>query len=174
VKVNFACGKMTWDGFYCIDAVQHSSATRQVDLLHAFTFYDNGILRNPLPLDMDCATEVHCYHFIEHVYQWEAPAVIKEFRRILKPGGKLVMECPNIELAARNLIAGGPRVDQMAMWPLYGDPKTRDPYMCHRWGYTKATMKELLRECGMKEISFAAPQTHGKRKNRDMRVECIT
>lgn len=169
MKVNFACGRQTWRGFYCIDAVEHPRATRPPDLLHAFTFTD-GILNNPLPLDDGVASEVHAYHFIEHVYAWEAPAVIREFKRILRPSGLLVLELPNLELACRNLLKG--MKDQMCMWPLYGDPGTKDPFMCHRWGYTPATIGDLLKSCGMKGIDVAAPQTHGCKLQRDMRVEC--
>lgn len=170
MKINFACGKQTWDGWYCIDAVQHPKASRPVDLLHAFRFNDCALV-NRLPLDDCVANEVHAYHFIEHVYQWEAAAILHEFKRLLKPSGKLVLELPNIELACKNLLSGS--TDQFSMWPLYGDPGTRDVYMCHRWGYTRETIGKLLKTCGFRQISVLKPQTHGARKNRDMRVECL-
>jgi predicted SAM-dependent methyltransferase len=169
MRINFACGKQTWDGWYCVDAAQHPKATRPVDLLHAFKF-DGELLLNKLHLDSDVADEVHSYHFIEHVYQWEARAVIMEFKRLLKPGGRLVLELPNLELACKNLLKGS--TDQFSMWPLYGDPGNRDVYMCHRWGYTQDTIRNLLKSCGMRQILMLDPKTHGARKNRDMRVEC--
>lgn len=168
MKINFACGKQTWPGFFCIDAVPHPKATRAPDLLHALQF-DGERIVNPIPLDDGCAEEVHSYHFIEHVYAWEAPAVIAEWRRLLKPGGLLVLELPNIEHAARNLLNG--LSDQMNMWPFYGDPSHRDPYMCHRWGYTPRTIMGLLSRGGFTEIVMGEPRTHGARVNRDMRVE---
>ena len=168
MRVNFACGKQTWPGWYCVDAVAHPKATRPPDLLHAFKF-DNGRLVNPLPIESGIATEVHAYHFIEHVYLWEAPAVLAEWRRLLKPGGGLVLELPNIEAAARNLLAG--MHDQMCMWPFYGDPQHKDPFMCHRWGYTPKTLKKLLTDNGFSDIRLLPPQTHGKRTTRDMRAE---
>jgi predicted SAM-dependent methyltransferase len=168
MRVNFACGKQTWDGWYCVDAQQHSKASRPVDLLHAFRF-DGKTLLNSLPIYDQQADEVHAYHFIEHVYAWEAPAVIREFRRILKPGGRLVLELPNLEKACKNLLQK--TTDQYSMWPLYGDPGTMDPFMCHRWGYTPKTITALLKGAGFKRIAVLPPQTHGARKNRDMRVE---
>lgn len=170
MKVNFACGKQTWPGFYCVDAVQHPKASRPLDLIHAFEF--NGeILVNPLPLADGCCDEVHSMHFLEHVYQWEALAVVLEFHRLLKSGARLVLELPDLEKSAKNLLLGSP--DQMSMWPLYGDPGHKDPYMCHRWGYTPATIQGLLRGSGFRDIRILPPQTHGARHNRDMRVECI-
>jgi len=168
MRINVGCGKQTWDGFYCVDAVRHPKATRAPDLLHAFQFHGSE-LTNPLPLRDSVADEVHAYHYVEHVYRWEAPAMLQEFHRLLRIGGLLVLELPNIEAAARNLIAG--MDDKMVMWPLYGDPGHVDPYMCHRWGYTPKTIKALLLECGFNEIRIKPPVTHGARANRDMRVE---
>jgi SAM-dependent methyltransferase len=170
LKLNIACGKQTWPEFFCVDAVAHQKATRPPDLLHAFEF-DGTKLSNPLPLDDGCADELHSYHFLEHVYRWQAPALLREFHRLLKDGGRLILELPNIEAAARNLLAGMP--DQMCMWAFYGNPDERDTFMCHRWGYTPNSVKALLTECGFRSIAIKPPKTHGERINRDMRIECV-
>lgn len=171
MNINIGCGKQTWNDFYCIDAVQHPKASRDVDLIYRFDFWSDGRLKEEIPLSAGVADEVHCYHFIEHVYAWEAASVIEELRRLLKQGGKLILELPNIEAAAKNLIKGD--TDQMCMWPLYGDPGTKDKFMCHRWGYTPKTIRALLKGCGLKDVEVLPPQTHGRRNNRDMRVEAI-
>lgn len=171
VKVNVGCGKQTWDGFYCIDAVRHPKASRDPDLIHAFTFGPCGELENPIPLPDSCADEVHNYHFIEHVTRWQSPSILAEFRRLLKPGARLVMELPNLESACRNLLAG--MNDQMSMWPIYGDWNHKDEFMLHKHGYTPDTIKNLLKECGFTSIKILPPQTHGARNNRDMRVEAF-
>lgn len=168
VKINFGAGKQTWPGFFCVDAVQHPKAARPLDLVHAVTF-EGEKLANPLPFPDECASELHSYHFLEHVYRWEAPSLVAEWHRLLKVGGILVLELPNIKLAAKNLLAGS--TDQMSMWGLYGDPDWRDPYMCHRWGYTPETLTELL--AGFGRMRFVPPRTHGARANRDMRCEAI-
>ena len=168
MKINVGAGKQTWDGFYCIDAVQHPKATRPLDLIHAFEF-EGEHLKAPVPLPDGCADEVHSYHFIEHVHEWQAPTLVKEWKRLLKPGGLLVIECPNIELAARNLLNG--MGVQWSMWPLYGDGTHRDPLMCHKFGYTPASLMALLKACGFTKVLAKPPVTHGARLNRDMRLE---
>ena len=170
MKLNIACGKQTWPGYYCVDAVPNPKASRPLDLIHAFTFKSEQ-LENPLPIEDGAATELHNYHFIEHVYRWEAPALVSEFYRLLASGGRLFMELPDLEKSARNLLKG--KKDQMCMWGLYGDPSWKDPYMCHRWGYTPATIKELLEDAGFNHIKLLPPKTHGRRVDRDMRVEAI-
>lgn len=171
MKINIGCGKQTWPDFYCVDAVRHPRATRAPDALFAFSFDKDGNLLERLPLGDSCAAEVHNYHFIEHVHEWEAPAVVAEFYRLLKNGGNLYMELPNLEHACRNLLKGKP--DQWCMWPLYGDGTHKDPYMCHKYGYTPKTIKRLLGNAGFRGIKILPPQTHGRKANRDMRVEAV-
>lgn len=170
MKINFCCGKQTWDGFFCVDAVKHPKSSRDPDLLHVLKF-DGATLANPLPLEDGCAVELHSYHFLEHVYAWEAPALLGEWHRLLKAGGRLILELPNLEAACRNMLAG--MNDQLVMFPLYGDPKTMDVFMCHRWGYTPETVRKLLEGNGFTKVKVLAPQTHGARVNRDMRVEAV-
>jgi predicted SAM-dependent methyltransferase len=167
-KINFACGKQTWDDFYCVDAQLDHRATRDLDLYHAFTF-TGETLDNPLPLEDNCADEVHAYHFIEHVYRWEADAVLREFKRLLKPGGLLILECPDAEKCCRNILNG--LKENMGYWGLYGDPTKVDPFMCHRWAYTPKTLGALLKSVGYKNIRQARPVSHGPKLKRDMRME---
>lgn len=168
MRINFGCGKQTWPDWFCIDAVRHPKASRDPDLLFALAFNDTQLVE-ALPLADGCADELHSYHFIEHVYRWEAPAVLAEWHRLLRPGGLLVLELPNLEAACRNLLAGAR--DQMGMWPIYGDWGHRDPYMMHKHGYTPATIQALVAECGFTNIRMARPQTHKARSDRDMRLE---
>lgn len=171
MRVNFWCGRQVLDGFFNVDAVRHPKAKRDPELIHAMTFDAEGRVVNPLPLEDGCATELHAMHAVEHVRQWEAPYLVGEFKRLLRPGGLLVLELPNIEAAARNLLAG--MDDQMTMFAFYGDGSHRDPYMCHPYGYTPKSIEAMLRNAGFTSIFHKPPQTHGARKNRDMRVEAL-
>lgn len=171
MHINFGCGRRVLPGFFNVDAQRHPKAKKPPDLLFDMQFTPEGKLRHQLPLDDHCADLLQCMHVIEHFYEWEARAVLMEFKRLLTPGGKLILELPNIELACRNLLKG--LDDQFSMWPLYGNPEELDPYMCHKWGYTPQTLTTLLQSCGYKKILFLEPQTHGRRLNRDMRFEAI-
>lgn len=171
MKINIGAGKQTWPDYYCVDAEQHPKAPRPLDLLHIFEFAKDGTLLNPLPLADGCADEVVNFHFIEHIYYWEAIHMVKEFYRLLKPGGRVVIECPDIIKCARNLLKG--QRDQLCMWGLYGDWGHGNPYMMHKHGYSPETLSRLLKDAGFRKIEVRSPQTHGARVTRDMRIEAI-
>lgn len=152
MRLNLGCGRHKLAGFVNVDVQGEPDITADL---------------RAVPLPDRCADEVHAYHVIEHFYRWDVGEFVAECRRLLKPGGKLVLELPNLEAACRNVLAG--MGDQMGMWPLYGDPSHRDPFMCHRWAYTPNSIREVLE--GFESIRILPPQTHGRRANRDMRVE---
>lgn len=160
LKINLGCGRKYAPGYTNVDVQISPRAVTPPDILADV---------RAVPLPDGCAEEVMALHLIEHFYLWEVPAVLAEWRRLLQPGGLLVLELPNIELAARNLMKG--RDDQMSMWALYGDPGHEDPYMCHRWGYSARTIAALLAANGFTKVQVLPPRTHCKREDRDMRVE---
>ena len=160
IKLNLGCGRRVLDGFVNIDIAHSPRAPRAPEILSDV---------RTVPLPDGYADECHAYHVIEHFVAWEAPTALAEWRRLLKPGGLLILELPDLAKACRNLLEG--RKDQYSMWPLYGDPSHRDDFMTHRWGYTPKTIVDLLNASGFVKIKVVPPQTHGPRLDRDMRVE---
>lgn len=162
MKINIGCGRMVLDGWTNCDVQVSPRAPRPPEIL---------CMADDIPLEDGCADVVMALHLIEHFYLWEVGTVLAEWRRLLKPGGTLILELPNLEAAAKNLLAG--MDDNMCMWPFYGDPQHRDVYMCHHWGYTPKTIQTLLEGNGFEQVMALPPQTHGKLTNRDMRIESV-
>lgn len=154
MKINAGCGKRKMAGFVNVDIQGDADVISDL---------------RRLPFEDAVAIELHAYHVIEHFYRWEIGEVLDEWNRVMKPGALLVLELPNILLAAKNLLAG--TRDQLCMWAFYGDPGHRDPLMIHRWGYTPETVTALVAEHGFGDVTMRLPQTHSARVNRDMRVE---
>lgn len=165
IRLNLGCGDKLLSGYINIDIAPSRKGIKPdkiMDLKH-LDYCDNSI------------DEILSIHVIEHFYYWEAENLVKEWQRVLKNNGRIIIECPNILFAAKMLsknpkqININKKTDQMTLWPLYGDPSWQDPLMCHKWGYTPDTLKHLLESAGFQGIK-KMPALFKKREPRDMRI----
>lgn len=166
VRLNLGCGDKILAGYVNVDFAESRKGNRP-DVIADLRALEFG------PAYAD---EILSVHVIEHFYPWEAQDLLHHWRDILKPGGRIVLECPNILTAAKMLLAHPERAaraegkdGQMAMWPFYGDPAWKDPLMCHRWGYTPVTLCDLLSQCGFRNVR-QEPAVFKQQDPRDMRV----
>lgn len=145
MRLNIGCGKRRLDGYTGIDAVARES----VDIVAP---------ADKLPLANACADEVLAVHLIEHFFEWETPAVLAEWARVLKPGGLLVLEQPDALKCARNLLEVHAKhlvekkPGQLAMWGLYGDHTLRDPLMMHKTGWWFERLEPIVAAAGFHAI----------------------
>ena len=160
--LNLGCGHKKLPGFINVDGNEDERS--KPDLVHDLT--------KPLPWGDGEADEIHAYHVIEHFDRWLAPDILKDWARVLKPGGLLVLECPCLNKVLgifNHFVTNGEPVDgRLTMWALYGDPRYQDRAMCHRWCYSVAELMALVEEAGLK-AEHKTPQTHVP--IRDMRIE---
>ena len=169
MKLNLGCGDKILPGYVNIDVVdtRHANKPDVVCDLHKLDpFEDNSV------------DEILAVHVVEHFWRWEVVALLEEWVRVLKPGGKLILECPNLISACQEflrnpeLAAGPGREGQRTMWVWYGDPSWQDPYMTHRWAYTPHSLGQVMAEAGLVNIQ-QEPAQFKLREPRDMRVTAI-
>jgi predicted SAM-dependent methyltransferase len=158
VRLNLGSGPKKWPGFINIDLAGNWSG--QAPDVEADV--------RKLPFPDNYADEAHAIHVLEHMYYWEAPDVVQEWKRVLKPGGLLVVEVPCLEkilywFTQRPIGLG------KTLWGLYGSPEYKDPAMCHKWCYSVAMLEDLLIKAGLENVTEREPQFH--RPQRDMRFE---
>jgi glycosyltransferase involved in cell wall biosynthesis len=168
-RLNLGCGNHPLPGYLNIDIVPERAGV-QPDL--------SCDIRNLSLLPYNYAAEILAVHVVEHFWRWEIEAILAEWIRVLRPGGKLILECPNLLSACEELLkdphrAAGPgREGQRSMWVLYGDPAWQDPLMCHRWGYTPNSLIDLLTQVGL-VAARQEPAMFKLREPRDMRITAI-
>jgi len=115
---------------------------------------------------------VYSSHNIEHLYVYEVPVALAEFKRVLKPGGFVVITCPDLQSVCA-LVAQGKLVEPAYMSPagpitpldiLYGHRasiKKGQHYMAHRCGFTKDVLMGTLRAAGFVAVAAKArPHPH--------------
>lgn len=102
---------------------------------------------------------IYSAHNIEHVYAHEVPVVLKEFLRVLKPDGFLVVTCPDLQsvcqLVAEDKLGDAAYTAQAgAITPLdilYGHGAALAGghlYMAHKTGFTLKTLTQVLHTAG--------------------------
>lgn len=166
LRLNLGCGDKILPGYVNVD-VAPGRAGRSPDVVCD--------LRKLEPFEADTVHEVLAVHVVEHFWRWEIVEVLREWVRVLKPGGRMIVECPNLLTACEELLNNPGRAaepgpeGQRTMWVLYGDPSWRDPLMCHRWNYTPQSLKELLDEAGLVNVR-QEPAQFKLREPRDMRI----
>lgn len=165
-KLNLGCGDKILPGYINVDvAASRNSKQPDVicDLADLSEFQDNSV------------DEILSVHVVEHFWRWEVETILNEWVRVLKPGGKMILECPNLISACERFLENPEQRchedqrGQQTMWVFYGDPSWRDPLMVHRWGYTPYSLKMLLQEIGLQNIQ-QEPAEFKLREPRDMRV----
>lgn len=169
VRLNLGCGDKILPGYINIDTASERK-DKKPDIV--------ADIRDLRKIKTSIADEILAVHVIEHFYYWEVIPLLRSWKRILKPGGKLILECPNLVNACKAIIEN-PQVaslpdsnGQMSMWPLYGDPSWQDPLMVHKWAYTPDSLIKVVASAGFSNVK----QEKAKfklREPRDMRVTGI-
>ena len=102
---------------------------------------------------------IYSAHNIEHLYPHEVPVALREFRRVLKPDGFVLLTCPDLQsvckLVAEDKLCDPAYVSGMGpISPLdiiYGHRASMQDgnlYMAHRCGFTGKVLSGTLREAG--------------------------
>ncbi|MEW5890865.1 MAG: methyltransferase domain-containing protein [Pseudomonadota bacterium] len=166
LRLNLGCGDKILPGYVNVDVVE-ARAGMKPDVICD--------LHDLAPFEDDSADEILSVHVVEHFWRWEIRDVLREWVRVLKPGGRMIVECPNLLSACQTFLQNPDQFSredssgQRTMWVFYGDPGWKDPLMIHRWGYTPGSLTMLLQEAGLANV-HQEPAQFKLREPRDMRI----
>lgn len=97
-----------------------------------------------LPCDDNTVEVIYASHLFEYFDREEAKTVLKEWHRVLKPGGVLRLAVPDFR-ALCELYMKGHRLDKV-LGPLYG--KWGEPAVYHKTCYDFTSLASVLGEAG--------------------------
>ncbi len=121
---------------------------------------------------------IRSFHLFEHLTREQARRALREWQRVLAPGGTLAIECPNLAVCVRELGSHfDERGDDLTMIGIYGDPnRAAELPMRHHWGWTPETLAKELVAAGFREPSLHPIEQTWRaaaRFGRDMQVRAI-
>jgi predicted SAM-dependent methyltransferase len=151
-KLHLGCGNNRLEGYVNIDWRK----TRATDLVCDI---------KKLPYPDGSISSIETYHVIEHLPRHDLPKALREWHRVLAPGGRLVIECPDFDEAAREYLDGNDkRLDNIfGLQRFLGD--------AHMFGYNLKRLESVLSDAGFENVRSAEPTDYHKEEEPCMRVE---
>ncbi len=132
MKLNIGCGYNYLAGYVNIDSGADSLADRKMDA-QCLDFEDSS------------AAEIKASQLIEHLGFFKTKYFLAECRRVLEPGGLLILETPFVEKTFEIFLRGGGAEKEEALGWVYGSETAG---MNHRYCFPEELLKELAGEAG--------------------------
>jgi predicted SAM-dependent methyltransferase len=156
LKLNLGCGADIIPGYINVDQFSEK-ADQQYDI-------------SKLPHADNSVDEIFSSHVIEHFDFYAGQAVLKEWIRVLKPGGMLIIETPNF-LTSCEAFCKASEKDRVDMYAHFFSEPWKEGFV-HKFLYTPTELIHRLRQLGMKNIVQRPPTRYTFRGNMCMRFEC--
>jgi len=153
IKLHLGCGNIHFPGYINIDW-RITKATDFVGDVRKLPFPDNSV------------EIIETYHTIEHFPRRDLPRILKEWWRVLIPGGILIIECPDFDRVVKEYLEG----NEKRLNNIFGLQRFKGD--AHLWGYNFPRLKKLLEKCGYKGIKRCEPQDYHRLEEPCLRVEC--
>lgn len=135
LRINFGCGQFPMAGWVNVDRDQNA----QADIRH-----DLELL--PYPFESESADEIFASHVLEHLHN--PFATMAEFKRIVKPGGKITVRVPHF---SRGFLHADHKRGFDVSFPLYFNPEFRGGFS----GVTLDNRRVKLRWFAQPELKAA-------------------
>lgn len=161
VKLHLGCGPNIWNDWINVEG----------DYIGEQPGIVNFNITDKFPLPDNSVDEIFTSHVIEHIMPNEVPGMFAEWLRILKPGGFVATEWPDLLKCAKFLVENPEMMYtkdrnrlKRGIAGIFGNiSKYQDVAMLHKWGYSEESMKVLKEEVGFSRVTIETP-LHPKTK----------
>lgn len=136
MKLHLGCGSKILSEYINVDV-------RQLPGVHIATSIDN------LSMFADESADIiYCCHVLEHLSRHKVQSALKEWYRVLKPGGKVRISVPNFESIVQHYNENHDLCKLIGL--LYGGQTYPENYHYNIWD--SMTMRALLESVGFKDM----------------------
>ncbi len=132
MKLNLGSGQKHLEGFVNVDI--EANHGHQVDVV--------ADISGPMPFEDGVAEGIIAEHVLEHIHLHLQEGALKEWWRILKPGGQLVICVPNANALAKAYLSGKISFYTYAVNILGPFNGSETDY--HRWAFDEAELRKRL------------------------------
>lgn len=153
IRLHLGCGSKRFQNYINVDLW----ITEATDVIC-------NITKLPWP---DYSVElIESYHVIEHISHRKIKNTLKEWYRVLKPGGRFIVECPHFDEAVMEYLEGNEdRLINIFGWQrMEGD--------IHLFGYNPQRLIHLLEEIGFTDFEESDPKSSQAVEEPSFRIEC--
>jgi len=144
-KLHVGCGTVHLDGYVNIDLRFVNGVT---DMIASC---------DDLPFDNETVDEIVSFHLIEHFDEPEAINIMTHWYNLLKKGGKLIIETPDVIQMAKQMLNAFEKEKRVRPGYIYGchSKKGRETILNdnHKWGYTQESLRAYLLDVGFEFVS---------------------
>jgi hypothetical protein len=168
LHLHLGCGSNYLDGWVNVDVMEECKA----DMIMNF----KDIKKNFQP---DTVGVILMIHSISYLRLWEARDFFSDAISLIRKGGKLILEFPDIAKCSKALLDSENKVTDYleAVRAIYAfdmeQIQRKEPFYTYTFGWSTWHISHELKKAGFTTIEIMAPQTHGPRVWRDTRIEAI-
>jgi len=143
MRLHLGCGKRKLEGWLGVDSREEVEPNVC------------GDVRNLDLWDDDSVAAIYACHVLEHIPRPELPMTLCEWRRVLKPGGKLRISVPDFGAVVKLYQEG------VSFWRLVGLLYGRQDYdgNTHHIGFDYEYLAWMLNEAGFYDIRTWSPMS---------------
>jgi len=145
LKLHLGCGSIHLDGYINADIQDWAGAcdlTANAGDLH--TFKDNSV------------DHIFNHALLEHIPPWGTMKTLKEWNRVLKPGGIIQIEVPDLERIFQDWLVNKTIGEQEAIDNIYGGNKAPNKVYSrqdHLTGFTYDGLTRMMSECSFTDFT---------------------
>jgi FkbM family methyltransferase len=150
IKLNLGSGGIAYPGYLSVD--MHDYRAHIMMDITKLDFDDNSV------------TEILASHVFEHLNPYHSIAILQEWLRVLKPGGKLIMEMPDLEQVCKMFVTATTGERYGLANVIYGSVNTTgvggpdNITSPHLFGWWPDSIRDHLWNAGFRDIKVGAEE----------------